>query len=131
MVFPNTPALVAKWCNEGLMAAGRTERVYRKLPSTLPARFAKVTRVGGVRLPNGVYDNAIILVEAWAPTENEASDLCQWIRARIEDLSFRQVDGYQVSRVDELGGPQETIDRDTKIPRYTYTTQVPVRGKAP
>ena len=130
MVFPNTTALVAKWCNEGLIEAGRPERVYRKLPSTLPQRFVKLTRVGGVKMPNNVYDKAILLVEAWGPTEGDASDLCQWVRARIEDMSFRQVDGYQVALVDELGGPQETIDRDTKIPRYTYTTQVPVRGKA-
>lgn len=130
-VFPNTTALVARWVNEGLIEAGRGERAFRRVPHTRPDRFVKLSRVGGVKMPNQVYDKAIVAVEAWAPTEDEAEELCQWVRARIEDLSYRRVDGFQCAKVDELGGPQAFPDRDSKVPRYLYTTQVPFRGKAP
>lgn len=130
IVFPNTVSLVAKWCNEALVEDGADWRVYHMAPRELPDRFVKLTRVGGVRMPNEVYDKAIVLVQAYGPTEQSAYELCAWVRGRIDDLSFRMVDGYQVSKVDELGGPQHDVDRDAKIPYYHYTTQVPVRGKA-
>lgn len=130
-IFPDSVRLTAKWVNEGFIDSGRVERAHVTVPKVRPARWVKLSRMGGVRMPNGVYDKAIVAVEAWAPTDGEASDLCQWARARIEDLSYRKVDGFQCARVDELAGPQAFPDRDTQIPRYLYTTQVPFRGKAP
>lgn len=130
-VFPDTPRLTAKWVNEGFIEAGRPERAHVTVPKERPVRWVKIARAGGVRMPNGVYDKAILSVEAWAPTDKEAGELCEWARGRIEDLSYRKVDGFQCSRVDELAGPQAFPDRDSKVPRYLYTTQVPFRGKAP
>lgn len=130
-IYPDSVRLVAKWVNEGLVAAGRPEFAHVTVPKERPARWVKLTRMGGVRMPNGVYDKAIISVEAWAPSDRDAGELCQWVRARIEDLSYRKVDGFQCALVDELAGPQAFPDRDSNVPRYLYTTQVPFRGKAP
>lgn len=130
-VFPDSARLTAKWVNEGFIEAGRAERAFTTVPKERPARFVKLSRMGGVKMPNLVYDKAIIAVEAWAPSDKEAGEICQWVRARIEDLSFRKVDGFQCALVDELAGPQAFPDRDSHVPRYLYTVQVPFRGKAP
>lgn len=130
-IFPDSVRLVSKWVNEGFIESGRPERAHVTVPKVRPVRWVKLTRMGGVKMPNGVYDKAIIAVEAWAPDDKDAAELCMWVRARIEDLSFRKVDGFQCSLVDELAGPQAFPDRDSNVPRYLYTTQVPFRGKAP
>lgn len=131
MVFPDACRLVARWCNESLIEAGESWRVLQEVPKERPERFVLLTRTGGVRLPNEVYDNAIVLAVAFAPSKNEAHDMAQWVRARMHALSFHKVDGHQVAKVDELGGPQQGVDRDTKLPTFGFTTHVPVRGRVP
>lgn len=130
MVFPDACRLVGRWCNEALVGAGESWRVLQEVPKNRPERFVLLTRTGGVRRPDEVYDNAIVLAVAYAPTKDEAHDMAQWVRARVHDLSFRKVDGHQVAKVDELGGPQQGVDRDSKLPTFGFTTFVPLRGKA-
>lgn len=130
MVFPDACKLVGRWCNEALVDAGESWRVLQEVPHERPERFVLLTRSGGVRLPNQVYDNAIVMAVAHAPTKDAAHDMAQWVRARIHDMSFHKVDGFQVAKVDELGGPQQGVDRDSKLPTFGFTTFVPLRGKA-
>ena len=117
IVFPDAVQLVCDHLRTQLAPTPVVSRV----PTTRPASFVKVERVGGVRR-NLVTDEPTLTVEAWAATEQAAQDLCQLARAHIYAMPG---DG-QVYRVTEIGGPVLLPDPLSDQPRYTFTVALAV-----
>lgn len=99
--------------------------VVSRVPTTRPAAFVRVMRVGGVRR-NLVTDEATLTVEAWAASEQAAHDLAQLARAHIYAMPG---DG-DVYRVTEFSGPALLPDPLSDQPRYSLTVAVATVGAA-
>ena len=123
IVFPDaTLVAITK-----LRAALTPTPVHARIPTTRPAAFVLVQRVGGVRR-NLVVDDALLTVEAWAATGAAAHDLAQAARAHLHAMVGDVIAGVAVYRVDEAAGPQWLPDPESLQARYTFTTTVAVRG---
>jgi hypothetical protein len=85
-------------------------------------------RVGGVRR-NEVTDEPMLTVEAWAPTHQEAQDLCALCRALIHSLPGTVQSDVPIYRVTDVSGPQLLPDELSAQPRYTCTLTVALRGQ--
>ena len=70
------------------------------------------------------------VVEAWAPTVEEASDLAQLARAHILATENEQHAGALLYRAFELGAPGDDPDPLSGDPRFTATYRVTARGVA-
>lgn len=98
-----------------------------RVPTSRPSTFVVVRRLGGPRL-NLVADNAMLGVECWADSEQEAQDLAQLSRGLIHALRGTSQDGVAVYRITEVAGPQELPDPDSDQCRYVFTLQIAMRG---
>ena len=115
IVFPDAVELV---CDHLRIQLAPTPVVSR-VPTTRPAAFVKVTRVGGVRR-NLVTDEPTLTIEAWAATEQAAHDLSQLARAHVYAMPG---DG-DVYRVTEFSGPALLPDPLSDQPRFSFTVAV-------
>lgn len=124
VLFPDAVATVLTALTD---ATGETG--HAKIPTgrTLADTFLLVRRVGGTH-HDRVVDDASLTIEAWAPTDTEAHDLCQMARAYLHDLVGTVVDGVRIYQVSEFAGPAWLPDPDSEHPRYTMTAQVQTRG---
>lgn len=97
-----------------------------RIPNPRPASFVRVRRAGGA-IEGIVLDSALLTVDAYADTEEAASDLAGYCRAIL--ASVRGVHGaHLVVRTEEAGGPVQMPDPETDQPRYTFTASVTLRG---
>lgn len=122
IVPPDAEALMVRYLADTL-----GESVSTRVPNPRPDRFLRLERVGGSRR-NRVTDEAIVVVEAWALTELEASDLAR--RAYAHTWALEQTDtpeGY-VRRVRDVAGPQNYPDPTSEKPRYVFTVLLDLRG---
>lgn len=99
------------------------------IPKPRPASFVVLTRSGGPAA-TVVSDGAQITADSWAPTQPEAAELAQEVRASFYRLDGARVDGAQIYRVEEFSGPTSTPDPATGTPRYRQTFTVHIRGFA-
>lgn len=129
ILFPDAAALAIGFLADALDAQGDSAAVSQDVPDPRPARFVTVTRGGGVR-HTLVSDAATLLVECWAATSADAHDLAQMSRALLGSMVGSVVDGVQVYRVDEVGGPQQLPDPLSEQPRYVFTLSAHFRGAA-
>lgn len=104
---------------------GEPVTVAAKVPSPRPERHVRVTRVGGPA-SGRVVDQPLILVEAWAQTDEDASALLNDARA-ILLRTGRHVPGLFVRRANEVGGPSMDPDPDTDAARWRCTIDFAVR----
>lgn len=124
VVFPDVEALLVR------VLPGRVNvPVSTKVPTTRPAAFVVVTRVGGTRR-DLVTDQSLVVVECWADVETVASDLGQLTRAHVYGLAQSDVDGDYVRSVREIGGLQRFPDPISESPRYQFTVQIDTKGVA-
>ena len=121
IVFPDAVELVC----DHLRTLLAPTPVVSRVPTTRPATFVRVQRVGGVRR-NLVTDEPTLTVEAWAATEQAAQDLSQLARAHI----YAMPGGGDVYRVTEIGGPVLLPDPLSDQPRYSFTVAVATVGTA-
>jgi hypothetical protein len=98
-----------------------------RVPETRPAQFVVIRRVGGVHR-NVVSDEAMVTVEAWARTHEQAQDLCALSRALIHSLPGTVVGTVPVYRITDVAGPSLLPDDLSAQPRYTCTLSVAMRG---
>ena len=121
IVFPDAVQLVC----DHLRAALTPTPVVSRVPTTRPASFVRVRRVGGVRR-NLVTDEPTLTVEAWAASEQAAHDLSQLARAHI----YAMPGGGDVYRVTEFAGPALLPDPLSDQSRFTFTVSVATVGEA-
>lgn len=103
-----------------------------KVPDDRPTRFIRTVRTGGFRR-DAITDVARVTFECWAGTSTEAERDTQSVR----DLLFRSPGTvlanrdarFKIHRVEEVAGPADSPDPDTRSPRYTLTLEVHLRGR--
>lgn len=122
VLFPDAAAAVCTLLNTTLGVTTDT-----KVPNPRPDEFYRVQRVGGTSREI-VVDDATIVVEAWAPTDQEAADLAQLARAHLLAAQNDTYDGTLIYRVIDVGAPGLLPDPLSGSPRSTATYQVTVRG---
>ena len=111
-----------------ILDAALTQPVRTRVPNPRPAEFVRVERLGGTRR-NVVTDEALISVEAWAATEQDAHDLAQLARGWLHAAQGSTVAGFgTVYRVDELGGPAHSPDPESGQERFTFSVQLALRA---
>lgn len=125
--FPDAVQAVADYLRAGLAARGQDVHVGSKVPSTRPARFVRVERVGGQR-DSVVTDRPRLDIHCWGEDEGAAWDLCTLCRALMGAMSgvHGAVTAYRPA---EVGGPQLLEDASGQ-PRYAFAASVSLRGTA-
>lgn len=105
----------------------QAEKVLTNVPSTRPAKFIQLERVGG---PVGlVRDSPLMLFRCW--------DVSRAAAAKFATDTLRQVSmvrtlgGLPVYNKRVVGGPVFMPDPDSGDARYQFTFQCDVRGKFP
>lgn len=106
--------------------------VVTTVPTTRPKRFIRTVRTGGFRR-DAITDVARITFECWAESSTAAELDAQTLR----DLFHRspgtvlsnQRGRFKIHRVEEVAGPADSPDPDSKSPRYTLTLEVHLRGR--
>lgn len=125
VAYPDAVAVAISW----LTTQMGPNLLVPRVPNPRPARMVLVRRTGGPRL-NEVADNAILAVEAWDETEEDAHDLAQEARAYLFALRGEVVGGVACYRVTDVAGPQLLPDPESDQPRYAFTVQTAMRGVA-
>jgi hypothetical protein len=130
ITFPDVAALAVKATVAGLDAAGRGNvHVGTIVPSPRPPQFVRISRAGGVRR-NIITEDARVVVEAWADSAPEATDLAELVRSILHALRGEVTDGVPVYRVDDAEGPADDPDPISDQPRYQFAVSLTVRGQA-
>lgn len=124
VLFPDTAAAVCTYLNTTLGV-----QTSNKVPNPRPAEFYRVQRVGGTSREL-VIDDATIVVEAWAPTDEEADDLAQLARAHLLAIYNDTVGETLLYRAVDVAAPGLLPDPISGSPRSTATYQVTARGVA-
>lgn len=125
VAFPDVEALAVTYLTGRLSGVPVSTRV----PHPRPAKFVRVSRVGGTS-PNRVTDAALVIVKCWAATEPEAADLARTVRAYVGAMAQTSVGSDYVRRIREVAGPQAFPDPASESPRYQFTVQIDTRGVA-
>lgn len=124
--FPDAVAAVLDYLRTRSSLTGVPLR--QTVPNPRPATFVIVQRTGGARR-HLVVDDAYLTVEAWAPTEAEAHDIAQTVRAELHAAQSSFLTGSVFCyRVDEVGGLAMQPDPESARPRYIWTASVSLRN---
>lgn len=86
--------------------------VSTRVPATRPKRFIRASLAGGGE--ESIFDTPRILVECWAPTTPEASELARKARLQLQLSQFDVIGGWQLYGVDAdypVNYPDETSER--------------------
>lgn len=122
VLFPDVTEAVCSFLNDTLgVTTGAT------VPDPRPAEFYRVRRIGGASR-EVVVDDALVVLEAWAPTEQEADDLAQLARAHLLSICSDHVGSTLLYRVTDASAPAFLPDPVSGVPRSTATYQVAARG---
>lgn len=131
VVFPDATAVSITYVKAKLTAVGSAALVKPRRPSnwngTNPAELVTIHRSGGVRM-NLVTDEAQLTISSYAPTEEEAHDLAQYVRAFLLGMTGHTASGTTVYRVQEFSGPALLPDPTADCPRYFQQMSVAMRG---
>jgi hypothetical protein len=129
IVFSDAEELVVRHVADTLAERGQDVHVGTHVPHPRPTPFVLARRLGGPRR-DMVTDLPEIGFECWAATAVEAHDLAQLCRAISFGMRGRAIGGVAVYRVDEIGGPAQLPDPISDEPRYVFTHQIAMRGRA-
>lgn len=131
IVRPDPVAAVLIALNANLATLGQSGVVaYAQVPTTRPAKFVKVTRIGGP-VTGLVVDNAMVNLEAWATTDKQSLDLAAAASAIVNAMAGSVVGTTTVYRVTEFSGPANSPDPASSTPRHTWTVEVACRAGTP
>lgn len=99
-----------------------------RIPDTMPLPFVMVRRSGGAYLDGRGLDSALVDVQVWATTDDQAEELAELVRAVLWQAYREQAsvpDVGSVSLVREESAPAEipsdTEDHGTYRYQATYT----------
>lgn len=101
--------------------------VKTRVSNPRPPTFIRVTRVGGQRR-DLITDLASVVVQTWAPTEDQAALLAKKTRAALGSLSASDHGGVFVQRSEEVTAPEWFPDPASGTPAYQMTFQIQTRG---
>lgn len=124
VAFPDATAVICEYLRD---VTGKTTG--NKVPNPRLDEFYVVQRVGGVRR-SIVLDDATLVVEAWALTDQAAMDLAELARAHLSAICGDFVGAELVYRVTEGGGVGNLPDPLSNHSRVTFTVVATVRGAA-
>lgn len=123
ITFPNCAALVITRMRVALPALTFAHDV----PNPRPDTFVRIFRTGGIKATL-VTDAAQLTIESWAPDADTACANAEAVRAHLNDMPGRVVDGHAFYKIEELSGPAELPDPVSKSRRFTWNALVHVRG---
>lgn len=103
----------------GYLSGVLTVRVATRVPNPRPASLVRVGRTGGSHL-NMVQERATILIECWAPTEEQAWALARDAHKALGGRAPLEIPGAELS-ARQLSGPVNYPDPATTSPRYQFT----------
>lgn len=98
------------------------------VPSSRPPRFVRTVRTGGFRR-DIVTDVARLTFECWNAKKVDAERDCQAVRAALDNLRGKTLDGVKVHEVSEIAAPADSPDPDSAVPRYVMTHEIALRGR--
>lgn len=130
VVFPDVVDLLIGHLRDELPMFGGPAAVHHEVPAERPDRWVRVLRTGGVR-QTLVTEAAQITLEGWADDSADAHDACQLARAVVFAATGTTIDGVPFYSVEEIGGPADLPDPDSRQQRHTCTLLVHVRGATP
>lgn len=96
--------------------------VSTKVPTTRPKKFIRASLAGGGEV--SIFDTPRVLVECFAPTTVEASELARKARLQLQLAQFDIVAGWQLYGVDAdypVNFPDEVSER------YQFLAEIRVR----
>lgn len=88
--------------------------VSNRVPEHRPQRFITVERTGGPR--THLWDSPMFAVQAWAPTEVEASALADEVAVAILDWQASSIVAYS-----DVRSVYAFPDPDSRVPRFQLT----------
>jgi hypothetical protein len=125
--FPDAVDVVRRYLREALVARGVDVPVVTRVPSSRPAAFVRIERVGGSRIDR-VTDRPRIDVECWGPDEGAVADLVKVARALLFAIpGWRGAVAYDVV---DVGGPNTSPDPVSGQERSSFAVEVSLRGKS-
>lgn len=89
-------------------------RVSNRVPEPRPSKFVTVERTGGQR--THLWDSPMFAVQAWAPSEVEASALADEVAVAILDWQRESIVAYSAVR-----SVYAFPDPDARVPRFQLT----------
>jgi hypothetical protein len=128
ILFPDAEAVLTSWLRGELVTHGTPLPVTTQVPEPRPDEFVRLVRTGGPRA-SLVTDAASITLEAWAATQDRASDVILLCRALLGAAPGRVAE-VPVYLVTEFAGPAYSPDPSSGVPRYVQTFEVHLRGTA-
>ncbi|MGA5489562.1 hypothetical protein ACPCK1_17620 [Streptomyces pseudogriseolus] len=125
--FPDGVDVVRSYLQAALVARGDDVPVVTRVPSSRPARFVRIERVGGSRLDR-ITDRPRLDIHCWGPDEGAVADLVKVVRALVFAIpGWRGVTAYDVA---EVGGPDSAPDPVSGQERASFAVEVSLRGRA-
>ena len=100
--------------------------VAAEVPNPRPASFVRVVRAGG-NARDLVTDSAVVVFEAWAPSQLAAGELGRRMAAYVRASAQSDVGGAWIRSVSDVAGLQYSPDPTSEVPRYLYTAEVRLR----
>lgn len=123
MSFPTAPdaaiVTIAHLNNQGLSA-----RAYGIVPDPRPSRFVRVMASGGAGRSHRVIHRGIVIVECWAASIAEASDLAREVEPALLSMEDKGV-AYRVIPGSAFGLLPDTLSKQA---RYTATFELVLRA---
>ncbi|MFZ4841177.1 hypothetical protein [Mycetocola saprophilus] len=118
--FPEVEAMLATFLT------GRVEgQVEGFVPATIPDRFTRVVRIGGVA-DNRALETARVSWTAWGTSKADAAVAAQRVRSVLLN-DFMEMS--LVRGLTEISGPYFDPDPDTGRARYSGTVELRVRAR--
>ncbi|MFI1467646.1 hypothetical protein [Streptomyces wuyuanensis] len=125
--FPDGVDIVRSYLRAALVERGDDVPVVTRVPSSRPARFVRIERVGGSRLDR-ITDRPRLDIHCWGPDEGAVADLVKVVRALVFAIpGWRGVAAYDVA---EVGGPDSAPDPVSGQERASFAVEVSLRGRA-
>jgi hypothetical protein len=104
-----------------------TADVSSRVPNPRPASLIRVTRIGGDQL-NMVQERAILLIECWGATQQQAWDLTAAAYKALQGRDPLEYNGIELSQR-SCSSPVNYPDPSTTSPRYQFQLQTTVNLK--
>ncbi|MGW6920847.1 hypothetical protein ACWGA9_06120 [Streptomyces sp. NPDC054950] len=122
IVFPDAVLVMTEYLRSVLPGL----RIESKVPTTRPAEFVRLKRLGGVSRIR-ILDRPRMDVECWSDTEGNAADLMLRVRPFVLAMAGKRGD-TTVYRVTEVSGPMWLPDSESGQPKYAFAVEFSTRG---